>query len=233
MHLKDIELLMNSRVLRESNFSGGSESVISKHDSIQVEARNLITRLQIGNFESRNSAMDSLLGLIHEDDKNVLIAVDQGVVPVLVHLLDSRSSVEIKEKAVSAISRVSVVGSSKHLLVVEGALLITHLLKILDSRNGFAIEKACIALQALSFTEENARVIGCRGGIASLLDFCQAGTPYSQAYAAGTLRNLSGFSEMVKYFINENAIPVLVGIAASGSFVAQGYAIECLSNLVS
>lgn len=231
-HLNDIEVLMNSRVLQESNFSGGSESVISKHDSVRAEVRNLITRLQIGNFESRNSAMDLLLGLLHEDDKNVLFAVDQGAVPVLVHLLDS-SSVEIKEKAVSAISRVSVVGSCKHLLVVEGALLITHLLRILDSRNGFAREKACIALQALSVTEENARVIGCRGGIASLLDFCQTGTPYSQSYAAGTLRNLSGFSEMIKYFINGNAIPVLVGIAASGSFVAQGYAIECLSNLVS
>ncbi|XP_048319061.2 vacuolar protein 8 [Ziziphus jujuba] len=232
-HVKDIELLINSRVLQESSSLGGdSESASSKQDAVRVEARNLITRLQIGNSESRNSAMDSLLGLLYEDDKSVLIAVDQGVVPVLVNLLDS-SSVEIKEKAVSAISRVSIVGSGKHLLVVEGALLITHLLRILDSRNGFAREKACIALQALSFSEENARLIGCRGGIVSLLEICQSGTPYSQAYAAGTLRNLSGFSEISKYFIEENAIPVLVGVAASGTFIAQGNAIECLSNLVS
>lgn len=234
-HAKDIEHLINSRALQESSSLGGDfESASSKQGLglVRAEARNLMTRLQIGNSESRNSAMDSLLGLLYKDDKSVLIAVDQGVVPVLVNLLDS-SSVEIKEKAVSAISRVSIVGGGKQLLVVEGALLIAHLLRILDSRNGFAREKACIALQALSFSEENARLIGYRGGIVSLLEICQSGTPYSQAYAAGTLRNLSGFPEIKKYFIEENAIPVLVGVAASGTFIAQGNAIECLTNLVS
>ena len=48
--------------------------------------------------------MDSLLGLLQEDDKNVMIAMEQGVVPVLVRLLDS-SSLEMKEKTIGAISR--------------------------------------------------------------------------------------------------------------------------------
>lgn len=232
-HIKDVNLLMNSLALqKEGNaFDGGSESVSSKPDSIQVESSNLMTRLQIGTFESRNSAMDSLLRLLYEDDKSVLTAVAQGFVPVLVGLLDS-SSMDIKEKAVSAISRVSTVDGTSHVLLAEGSLLITHLLRILDSRNGFAREKACIALKALSFTEENARIIGCRGGISSLLEICQAGTPYSQAYATGVLRNISGFSEIKPYFIEENAIPVLIAIVASGTFVAQENAIGCLSNLV-
>ena len=232
-HIKDVNLLMNSLALqKEGNaFDGGSESVSSKPDSIQVESSNLMTRLQIGTFESRNSAMDSLLRLLYEDDKSVLTAVAQGFVPVLVGLLDS-SSMDIKEKAVSAISRVSTVDGTSHVLLAEGSLLITHLLRILDSRNGFAREKACIALKALSFTEENARIIGCRGGISSLLEICQAGTPYSQAYATGVLRNISGFPEIKPYFIEDNAIPVLIAIVASGTFVAQENAIGCLSNLV-
>lgn len=226
-HINDIAVLMHNGAV-----DGGSESVSSKPDSVRVEAMNLMTRLQIGDFESRNSAMDSLLGLLYEDDKSVLMAVDEGFVPVLVRLLES-CSVEIKEKAVSAISRVSTVDGTNHVLLAEGSLLITQLLRVLDSRNGFAREKACIALKALSFTEENARIIGCRGGIASLLEICQAGTPYSQAYAAVVLRNISGFSEIKRYFIEENAIPVLIAVGASGTFVAQENAIGCLSNLVS
>ncbi|XP_061338868.1 uncharacterized protein LOC133285634 [Gastrolobium bilobum] len=194
---------------------------------------NLITRLQIGSLDSRNSAMDSLLGLLHEDDKSVMITVAQGVVPVLLRLLDSSSSSEIKEKAVSAISRVSVVDSTKHVLITEGLLLLNHLLRVLDSGSGFAKEKACVALQALSFSKENAMAIGSRGGISSLLEICQAGTPCSQAFAAGVLRNLAAFEEIKENFIEENAVLVLLGVASSGTASAQENAIGCLSNLVS
>ncbi|XP_062112663.1 uncharacterized protein LOC133823831 [Humulus lupulus] len=234
-HIKDLGIFMNSLALRKEGnaVDGRSESVSSIMDSVRVEASNLLmTRLQIGNFESRDSAMDSLLGYLYEDDKSVLTAVAEGFVPVLVNLLDS-SSVEIKEKAVSAISRVSTVDGANHVLLAEGPLLITHLLRVLDSRNGFAREKACIALKALSFSEENARMIGCSGGIASLLEICQAGSTYAQAYAVGVLRNISVFSEIKQYFIEENAIPVLIAIGTSGTLVAQENAIGCLSNLVS
>ena len=66
------------------------------------------------------------------DDKNVMIVVAQGVVPVLVKLLDS-NSFEMKEKVVSLISRISLVDSSKHVVIAEGLLLLNHLLRVLDS----------------------------------------------------------------------------------------------------
>nr|GMC57930.1 vacuolar protein 8 [Ipomoea batatas] len=50
---------------------------------------------------------------ISEDDKNVLIAVAQRVVPVLVTLLDSASSPDIKEKTVTALAKISTVDSDK------------------------------------------------------------------------------------------------------------------------
>nr|GMC62968.1 vacuolar protein 8 [Ipomoea batatas] len=50
---------------------------------------------------------------ISEDDKNVLIAVAQRVVPVLVTLLDSASSPDIKEKTVTALPKISTVDSDK------------------------------------------------------------------------------------------------------------------------
>lgn len=47
-----------------------------------------------------------------------MIAVAQGTVPVLARLLDS-SSMEMKEKAVVAILRISMVDSSKPVLMAE------------------------------------------------------------------------------------------------------------------
>ncbi|PPS14200.1 hypothetical protein GOBAR_AA06365 [Gossypium barbadense] len=226
-HIKDSEILIRSGVLQD-----GGVTVSSKKEAARVESRNLITRLQIGTTESKNSAMDSLLGLLQEDDKNVMIAVAQGVVPVLVRLLDS-SSLEIKEKTVAVISRVSSVESSKHVLIAEGLLLLNHLLRVLESGSCFAKEKACIALQALSFSKENARAIGSRGGISSLLEICQAGTPGSQAFAAGVLKVLASLDEIKENFIEENAVFVLIGLAASGTALAQENSIGCLCNLVS
>ncbi|KAJ7957194.1 U-box domain-containing protein [Quillaja saponaria] len=226
-HVKECDILVRSGVLQDSAVPSAS-----KREAVRSESRNLSTRLQIGSTESRNLAMDSLLGLLQEDDKNVMIAVAQGVVPVLVRLLDS-SCMEMKEKIVSAISRVSMVDSSMHVLIAEGLLLLNHLLRVLDSGSGFAKEKASITLQALSFSKDHARAIGSRGGISSLLEICLAGTPGSQASAAGVLRNLAVFTEIRENFIEENAIVVLLGLSASGTALAQENAFGCLSNLVS
>ncbi|CAM8919137.1 unnamed protein product [Rhodiola kirilowii] len=225
-HIRDGEILIKSGVLQDGIVSGSS-----KREAVRVGARNLVTRLQIGTAESKNLAMDSLLELLLEDDKNVLIAVAQGVVPVLVKLLDS-SSVEMKEKTVYAISRVSMVESSKNVLIAEGLMLLNHLIRVLESGSGFAKEKACIALQGLSLSKENARAIGSRGGISSLLEICEAGTPNSQAVAAGVLRNLAKFGEIKENFMEENASPVLLGLLASGTSLAQENVIGCLCNLV-
>ncbi|KAK3183222.1 hypothetical protein Dsin_030508 [Dipteronia sinensis] len=227
--VKDGEVLIKSGVLQDGVVLPGSAS---KREAVRAESRNLITRLQIGSVDSKNSAMDALLGLLQEDDKNVMIAVAQGVVPVLVKLMDS-SSLEMKEKTVSAFSRISMVDSSKHVLIAEGLLLLNHLLRVLESGSGFAKERACVALQALSFSKENARAIGSRGGISSLLEICQGGTPGSQAFAAGVLRNLAVVSEIRENFIEENAVLVLLGLAASGTALAQENAIGCLCNLIS
>ncbi|KAI9079632.1 hypothetical protein K1719_038253 [Acacia pycnantha] len=226
-YLSDSDVLLKSGVLRDD-----AVSTTSNRDAVRSESTYLTVRLQIGSSESRMLAMDSFLGLLQENDKNVMIAVAQGVVPVLVRLLDS-SSPEMKEKIVAAISRVSTVDSSKHALIAEGLVLLNHLLRVLDHGSGFAKEKACIALQALTFSKENARAIGSRGGISSLLDICQVGTPGSQASAAGVLRNLAVFPEVRENFVEENAVVVLLVLASSGTAIAQENAIGCLSHLIS
>ena len=155
-NVKDCEVLIKSGVLQDGILTGSG----SKRELVRAEFRNLITRLQIGSTESKNAAMDTVLSLIQEDDKNVMIAVAQGIVPVLARLLDCNSCLDIKEKSVAAISKISMVDSSKHVLIAEGLLLLNQLIRILESGSWFSKEKACIALQALSFSRENAREVG-------------------------------------------------------------------------
>lgn len=226
--MDDIDILIKSGVLQDDV---GSKTV-SKRESVRVSSRNLLTRLQIGSDEAKISATESLNELLQEDDKNVLIAVAQGIVPVLLRLLDSNSSPQLKENAVVLISRVSVLDSSKHVLIAEGLTLIQDLIRVLESGSGFAKEKACIALESLSQTKENARAISSRGGILSLLDICQGGTPNCQAVAASVLRNLSGFVEIRENFMEEeNGVLILLGVLGSGTIQAQENVIGCLCNL--
>ncbi|KAK9668961.1 hypothetical protein RND81_13G099100 [Saponaria officinalis] len=225
-------------VLHRSAGAGGGGDVsaggvpTSGREAVRAEARNLLTRLQIGTTESKNSAIDSLIELLNEDDKNVLIAVAQGIVPVLVKSLDGTTSFEMREKIVSVIARVSTVESSKHVLIAEGLSLLNHLIRVIESGTGFAKEKACVALQELSSFKENARAIGSCGGISSLLEICHGGTPSSQGIAAGVLKNLAQFEEIKENFIEENAIPVLISLSVSGTSFARENAVGCLANLV-
>ncbi|KAJ4907445.1 ARM repeat superfamily protein [Raphanus sativus] len=229
-HARDADVLIKSGVLlQDSKLKLTVPSSTTKKEGIRSEASELVVRLQIGSAESKTSAIDSLLELINGDDKNVMIAVAQGVVPVLVRLLDTC----LKEKSVAAISRISAVESSRHVLIAEGLSLLNHLLRVVESGSGYAKEKACVALQALSFSKENARAIGCRGGISSLLEICGEGSPASQGFAAGVLRNLALFGENKENFLEEGAVSVLVTLGCSGTPLARENAIGCLANLTS
>lgn len=199
--------------------------------SLRIECRSLVTRLQIGTAEQRNIAMESLVHLLYGDDKNVLGAVAQGVVPVLVRILESSGCHVAKEKAVSAIARISAVESSRCVLIGEGLLLLNHLTRALESGRGVAKEKACVALQSLTLTKENSMAVGSRGGVASLLEICRVGTPSAQASAAGVLRNLAAVDAIRHWFLEERGVVILRRLCTSGTASAQENAIGCVRNL--
>nr|GEU37870.1 hypothetical protein [Tanacetum cinerariifolium] len=234
-HIRDLHVIIESGVLQDNNIV----STVSKREGVRMHARDMITRLQIGNTESRARALDSVLELLEKDDKNVVIAVGQGIVPVLVRLLDSGSSAEVREKMVMVIARVSGVESCRNMLVKEGLLLLHYLIRVLEfsessesSGTGVAKEKACVTLQSLTFLKENAVVISSRGGVSLLLKICESGTPMAQACAAGVLRNISGFSDTRESFMEDHMISVLLTLASSGILLAQEHSLACLSNLV-
>ncbi|CAI9113171.1 OLC1v1013728C1 [Oldenlandia corymbosa var. corymbosa] len=232
-HIKDLDVLIKSGVLLNHGGGGAAAAAApASRESVRAEFRNLITRLQIGSSESKNATLDSVLSLLNEDDKNVLIAVAQGIVPVLVRVLDSSAHhLEMKEKIVAAIAKISTADSVKHVLIAEGLGILNNLLRVLESGSVFAKERCCVVLQVLSQSKENARAIGSRGGISSLLEICNSGAPNSQAMAGGVLRSLSVFPEIKEYFAEENAVIILLGVLNSGTTLAQENAIGCLNNL--
>ncbi|WOK96149.1 hypothetical protein Cni_G04856 [Canna indica] len=97
-------------------------------------ARSLVTRLQIESSSSRIAVLGSLLDLLREDDKNVVVAAGQGVVQALVRLLDSVAGAvschEAREKAVVAIATISTLQSCRRLLAAEGPPLLHHLIHV-------------------------------------------------------------------------------------------------------
>ncbi|XP_010929628.1 uncharacterized protein [Elaeis guineensis] len=236
----DADLLLRTGALLEppptSQKAAAAASGTSRRESVRSEARSLVTRLQIGSPVSRIAALDSLIALLREDDKNILIAAAQGVVPALLRLLDSSASNgEARAKAVAVIARIAAVESCRHVLVADGAPLLHHLARALEAGGGggAAREQACTALQTLTLAKDNAMAIGSRGGIAALLEVCRAGTPSAQAAAAGVLKNLASVQELRENFLEENGVPVLIRLLASGTPLAQENAIGCLCNLAS
>ncbi|XP_031491138.1 uncharacterized protein LOC116258140 [Nymphaea colorata] len=227
--LRDCELLLGSGVLREEQDTG-EHPARSRREALRHDARTLIARLQIGDPAARVAALDSLLALVGDEDKNVLVAVAQGAVPVLARLLDSATgSSELREGAVSAIARISQVEGCRHALVVEGVL--GNLIRIVESAGGVARERACVALETLTAASpENARAVGTRPGVAALVEICQIGTPSAQALAAGVLRNVAGVRRGLAED-DDRLVPALVTLVNSGTLAARENAAECLVNL--
>ncbi|KAG6385988.1 hypothetical protein SASPL_154872 [Salvia splendens] len=216
-HTNDLQIIVNSGLLAQN----ADVSPSARRESVRAEIGYLMTRLQIGSTQSKSSALESLIGLLQEDPKTLLIAVAQGIIPVLVRLLDCSSSSELKEKSVSAIAKISTEDSSKHDLLAEGLVLLNNLMRVLESGSVYAKEKSCIALRALAarvlrnlavfedvrenFIEENSVLI--------LLALCNSGTALSQENAIGCLCNLVAGDDDLKLLVaREGGIQTLKDI---------------------
>ncbi|MCO5592282.1 hypothetical protein L7F22_046281 [Adiantum nelumboides] len=230
LHVQECELLVKSGVVREFSVARPSSGGAAK-ENVKLNIRDLLARLQIGSVESKLKAMEALVQLIDEDDKNVLIVASQETgISSLVHLLDAGMNA-LREKAAAAVYRLSQIDSCEQLLVTEGAL--SSLVRIMESGSSCSKEKAALALKNLTCTSENAIAVLAHGGAAALLETCQTGTPAAQAAAVGTIRNLASLSQVQLSVAEEGAIPVLVGLVTSGTPLAQEYACDALMSLAS
>ncbi|KAH7281915.1 hypothetical protein KP509_35G003100 [Ceratopteris richardii] len=228
LHVRECELLLRSGVVKDSSLLRSSSGGATK-DNVKWSIRDLLARMQIGNVESKLRAMESLLQLLNEDDKNVLIVASQeSGTSILVQLLNAGVGA-LRDRAADAVCLLSQIDSCEHFLVSEGAL--EALVHVLESGTSSSKERAASALKNLTCTSENAISVLAHGGACVLLELCQTGTPAAQASAVGTIRNLASIPEVQNSIVEEGAVPVLVGLVNSGTPLSQEYACDALQSL--
>ena len=228
LNLRDCGLLVKTGVLGEATMP------LAVVQSGEMEAtcwnmRELLARLQIGHLEAKHRALDELLEVMMEDEKNLLSVLGRSNISALVQLLTATSP-KIREKTVSVISSLAESGSCENLLVSEGVL--PPLIRLVESGSAMAKEKATISLQRLSMAAETARSIVGHGGLRPLIEICQIGESVSQAAAAGALKNLSAVPEVRQSLFEEGIIRVMINLLDCGILLgSKEYAAECLQFL--
>ncbi|KAL8114215.1 uncharacterized protein LOC141666904 [Apium graveolens] len=232
LNLRDCGLLIKSGVLGDVTFPlAASNSSTDSEGATHSSIKELLARLQIGHLEAKHKAIDSLVEILQEDEKNVLAVLGRSNIAALIQLLTATSP-RIREKTVTVICSLAESGSCENWLVSEGVL--PPLIRLVESGSAVGKEKATISLQRLSMSTETARSIVGHGGVPPLIDICQTGDSVSQAAAACTLKNISAVPEVRQTLAEEGIFNVIINLLDHGILLgSKEYAAECLQNLTS
>ncbi|XVE78395.1 hypothetical protein DITRI_Ditri13aG0141600 [Diplodiscus trichospermus] len=232
-HLHDLDLLLRSGVLHQSN------AIVLSHpgpgsdkDDLRFFIRDLFTRLQIGGVEFKKQALESLLQLLNDDEKSTPLVAKEGNVGYLISLLDVNGQPLIREQAVLAVSVLaSSSEESRKIVFEEGGL--GPLLRVLETGSIPLKEKAAIAIEAITADAENAWALSAYGGVSVLIEACRSGSQPTQTHAVGALRNVASVEDIRMALAEDGAVPVLFQLLVSYTTVAQEKAAKCISILAS
>lgn len=232
LNLRDCGLLIKTGVLGEVTLSSAAGSTSAEPEAeLHGNIRELLARLQIGHLEAKHRALDSLVEVMKEDEKNVLAVLGRSNIAALVQLLTATSP-RIREKTVTLICSLAESGSCENWLVSEGVL--PPLIRLVESGSPVGKEKATISLQRLSMSAETARSIVGHGGVRPLIEICRTGDSVSQAASACTLKNISSVPEVRQTLAEEGIVKVMITLLDCGILLgSKEYAAECLQNLTS
>ncbi|CAL4993068.1 unnamed protein product [Urochloa decumbens] len=212
-----------------SSSAGGADS----------SADALISRLRVGSAASRAAALEELATTAASLPPSAAALA----VPAVAALLDSPGGdllPSTRERAVAVLAAFASSSAACRFLSEEpvSAAVVPHLCRALESSGAAgagAAEHACLALLPLTAASRDAAAaVAARGGVAALLAACAGGTPATQAAAAGVLRNLASFPDLLPWFLDEPAaVPLLLQLVSLGTPRAQELALACLQNLTS
>ncbi|GAB4861834.1 hypothetical protein Ancab_037090 [Ancistrocladus abbreviatus] len=231
LNLRDCGLLIKTGILGEAATmpSASSSSSSGSESSLDNNIRELLARLQIGHLEAKHRALDTLVEIMKEDEKNVLSVLGRSNISALVQLLTATSP-RIREKTVAVICSLAESGVCENWLVHEGVL--PPLIRLVESGSVVGKEKAVISLQRLSMSAETARAIVGHGGLRPLIETCRTGDSVTQAAAASTLKNISAVPEVRHALAEEGIVRVMIDLLDCGLLLgSKEYAAECLQNL--
>ncbi|KAF5744346.1 hypothetical protein HS088_TW08G00949 [Tripterygium wilfordii] len=230
LNLRDCGLLIKTGVLGEATLPLTLAGSQQEPEAVtRSNIRELLARLQIGHLESKHKALDSLVEVMREDEKNVLTVLGRSNIAALVQLLTATSPC-IREKTVTVICSLAESGGCDNWLVSEGVL--PPLIRLVESGSAVGKEKATISLQRLSMSAETAREIAGHGGVRPLIEVCGTGDSLSQAAAACSLKNISAVPEVRQTLAEEGIVKVMINLLDCGILLgSKEYAAELLQNL--
>ncbi|KAI3420559.1 uncharacterized protein J3R85_012640 [Psidium guajava] len=230
LNLRDCGLLIKTGVLGEATVAPSMPGTSTESEALSCSnIRELLARLQIGHLEAKHKALDNLVEMLREDEKNVLATLARSNIAAIVQLLTATSP-RIREKTVTVICSLAESGSCENWLVAEGVL--PPLIRLLESGSAVGKEKAAISLQSLSMSAETARAIVGHGGVRPLIEICRAGDSVSQAAAASTLKSISAVPDVRQTLAEEGIVKVMIDLLDCGILLgSKEYAAECLQNL--
>uniref|UniRef100_A0ACD6AFD5 Uncharacterized protein n=1 Tax=Avena sativa TaxID=4498 RepID=A0ACD6AFD5_AVESA len=184
--------------------------------------------LRLGSAVSRAAALDALADSV----ASLPASSSSAAVSAVAAMLDSGDLLPAsRDKAVSVLAAFASSDAARQFLVEESGIVVPHLCRALEC-GGASAEQACLALEPLTASSRDAAAsVAARGGVAALLVACAAGTPASQAAAAGVLRNIAAFPDLLSSFRDEGAVPLLVQLVSLGTPRAAERALGCLQNL--
>ncbi|XP_044949578.1 U-box domain-containing protein 11-like [Hordeum vulgare subsp. vulgare] len=227
-HLHTVSLLSSSAASL-SQLAADARLLASPAEGDGLESDGLLPRLRLGSFVSRAAALDSLAESVRSSEP---ASCSAAAVSAVAAMLDSGDILPAtRDKAVSVLAAFVSSEAACRFLEQESGTVVPHLCRALES-GGASAEQACVALEPLTASSRDASAsVSARGGVAALLVACAAGTPASQAAAAGVLRNMAAFPDLLPAFRDEGAIPLLVQLVSLGTPRAQEHALGCLRNL--
>ncbi|KAI5647296.1 hypothetical protein M9H77_33301 [Catharanthus roseus] len=232
LNLRDCGLLIKTGVLGEVTLPSCAATTSAEPEAaLHGNIRELLARLQIGHLEAKHRALDSLVEVMKEDEKNVLAVLGRSNIAAIIQLLTATSP-RMREKTVTIICSLAESGSCENWLVSEGVL--PPLIRLVESGSPVGKEKATISLQRLSMSAETARSIVGHGGVRPLIEICRTGDSVSQASSACTLKNISAVPEVRQTLAEEGIVKLMVNLLDCGILLgSKEYAAECLQNLTS
>ncbi|XP_034577017.1 uncharacterized protein [Setaria viridis] len=231
LNIRDCALLVKTGVLSDASGPSPPPEAAAAGSPAHADVRELLARLQIGQTEAKNRAVDGLLEALRKDEKSVLAVLGRANVSAMVQLLTA-SAPMVRGKAATVVCQVAESGSCDGLLVSEGVL--PPLIRLAESGSLVGREKAAVTLQRLSVSPDVARAIVGHGGAGPLIEICQTGDSVSQSAAAGALKNLSAVPEVRQALADEGIVRVMVTLLDCGAVGgSKEHAAECLQNLTS
>ncbi|KAF9610385.1 hypothetical protein IFM89_022296 [Coptis chinensis] len=233
VHSHDLDLLLKSGVLRHTNAIVLSQpGPLSSKEDLGFFIRDLFARLQVGGFEFKKKALESLLQLLQEDEKSASLVAKEGDMRYLVHLLDSNHHSSVREQAAIAVAVLANANVfSRNCVFEEGGL--GPLLRLLESGSLGLKEKAGMAIEAITSDPENAWAVSAYGGVAILIDACRSGSPVTQSHAVGSIKNVASVEEIRVALAEDGGVIVLVQLLGSNNTSTQEKSANCLWILAS